>query len=163
MTNQLTQQQVQDLLHYDPATGFFVWRVKPCKNLPAGTLAGSTNDEGYRVLRLGGKLQKAHRVAWLYVHGEWPSMCIDHINGIRGDNRIANLRCVTHRANMENQRSAHANSTTRLLGVSKRGERYVARIRMDGQLRYLGTFATGEEASLAYLAEKRRIHAACSI
>lgn len=163
MTSALSQEELRAMLHYDPQTGEFVWLVKPSKKLPSGAIAGGLNDEGYRVIRIRGLLHKAHRLAWLYVHGEWPAMCIDHINGVRDDNRTANLRCVSQRANMENQRFAHTNSKTGLLGVTQDAGRFTARIRSRGSLRYIGTYATPEEAAAAYIAKKRDLHPGCTI
>lgn len=163
MTSALSQEELRAMLRYDPQIGEFVWLVKPSKRLPSGAIAGGLNAEGYRVIRLCGRLYKAHRLAWLYVHGEWPAMCIDHINGVRDDNRIANLRCVTHGENMQNQRRAHANNKTGKLGVAPDGIKFLSRIRVGGRSQFVGSFATAEEASTAYIAAKRRLHSACTL
>jgi hypothetical protein len=146
-------------MSYDPHTGVFVWLRRPCKNLKAGIEAGNLQPTGYRVIRIGGSLYKAHRLAWLYVHGHWPSDEIDHINGDKSDNRIANLRNVTHRQNMENRRHAHRNNRNGVLGVCPDGRKYSARIRAGGAQIHLGNFASVEEAGAAYLAAKRQLHA----
>lgn len=163
MYSDLTQDQLKQALHYDPETGVFVWRRKPCKNREAGSLAGNTQNTGYRVIRVNGTLYKAHRLAWLYVHGCWPSQYIDHINGQKADNRIENLREATHAENMENRLRAHANNKLGVLGVTKEKGRFVARIRVSGRLLHVGAYATAEAAGSAYISAKRSLHSACTI
>jgi hypothetical protein len=99
----------------------------------------------------------AHRLAWFYVHGVWPPVLIDHINGKRSDNRIVNLRLADWRLNMENKRRESYNSTG-LLGVKPNGKGFAARIGSRGVEHHLGTFRTPEEAHAAYVEAKRRLH-----
>jgi hypothetical protein len=94
-------------------------------------------------------------------HGAWPDGCIDHINGQKADNRISNLRKVTHAVNMQNQHRAARTSKTGLLGVSPNKTRFVANINVDGRRVYLGSFATAHDAHSAYLSAKRELHAGC--
>jgi hypothetical protein len=103
---------------------------------------------------------RAHRLAWLYVHDVWPDDQIDHINGCRDDNRIANLREVTNAQNMQNLHRPHSRNTSGYLGVHfvRERNRWGAQIRDNGRKRNLGHFATAEEASAAYLAAKRELH-----
>ena len=95
----------------------------------------------------------------MYVNGSWPIGEIDHVNGDRGDNRIANLRDVDHKTNSQNERRARAINTSGFLGVSKQGNKWQASIRHGGKQLYLGLFAAKEEAHSAYLAAKRLLHA----
>ena len=120
------------------------------------------------VIRVGGARHYAHRLAWLFATGEWPKETIDHINGDRGDNRIANLRDVPRRINCENQRKARSVNRVGLLGVSRAtgnrpGKPYTAFIGVRGKSVGLGYFPTAELAHEAYLAAKRRLHEGCSI
>ena len=101
-TRTLTQDRLKELLHYDPETGVFTRRVS-AGGKKAGSIAGADHNMGYRQISIGGKLYLAHRLAWLYVHGEWPGVCIDHINQVKNDNRIANLRDVPWGVNQENR------------------------------------------------------------
>ena len=105
MTNsQLTVERLRELLSYDPATGKFLWRVgRQC--MRAGAVAGATEVQGYRVIKIDGKIYKAHRLAWLYVTGEWPPEEIDHKNTDPQDNVWSNLRLATHSQNQANAKS----------------------------------------------------------
>lgn len=116
------------------------------------------------MLRLNGRSYGAHRVAYAFVYGAQPEM-IDHINGNRSDNRIANLRAATQSLNMQNRRTASSRSGTGALGATweAKDKKYRARIVFDGKRRSLGRFDTIEEASVAYLAAKRLYHAGCTI
>jgi hypothetical protein len=102
MSTTLTQQRLHELLHYDPSTGAFTWRVAPNRRIIAGSVAGVTETNGYRRIRIDGRQYGAHRLAWLYMHGEFPPNDIDHINRTRDDNRSTNLRAVTRKENMTN-------------------------------------------------------------
>ncbi|MBU5564323.1 HNH endonuclease, partial [Escherichia sp. S69_ASV_4] len=124
----------------------------------AGSYADSTRRaDGYRqvALRLDGKQYqlKAHRVAWILAHGAIPhGKQIDHINGIRDDNRLCNLRLVTQRENDQNRRKARGYSWNK--GCSK----WEAYIRVDGVRHHLGLFTTEAAARAAYLKVKARYH-----
>lgn len=130
--------------------------------MDAGSIAGTRTRKGYIRIHFSGKLYAAHRLAWFYVHGDWPRQQIDHINGNRADNRIANLRDVSARVNSQNRKRANANNSNGLLGVSKRsgGRRgFAAQIRNpDGTMNYLGRFDTAEAAHVAYLTAKASLH-----
>ena len=106
---------------------------------------------------MDGVSQYAHRLAWLYVHGVWPPHEVDHINGDRSDNRIANLRLATRQQNSENRHGAQSNSKTGLVGVSwhKRAGKWQAHIRVKGRTRYLGLFESTQDACMAYLQAKQ--------
>lgn len=106
-----------------------------------------------------------HRLAWLYVTGTWPSDQIDHVNGIRDDNRIFNLREATGPENNGNQRQARSDNKTGLLGVywDKQHKKFSAKIMFSGKHKYLGYFPTAEEAHAAYIKAKRELHSHCTI
>jgi len=158
----LTQEFLKEAIEYNSDTGGFVWKVSPGKRRKAGDVAGAIHNECYIVIRLQGKLYKAHRLAWFYIHGLWPDQ-IDHKNGIRSDNRINNLRNVTN--NKHNQRKPNANNLCGYLGVSfdKQTNKYRAHIRVNGQLKSLGYFTNPEAAHAAYLKAKRELHEFCTI
>ena len=163
-TADLTAARLRELLHYDPDTGVFTWRVHRGIKRVAGLPAGTINSRGYAQLKISpyGSIQ-GHRAAWLYAHGDWPSRHIDHINGNKADNRLVNLRDVTHSENQQNQRTAHRNNRVGLLGVSVSRGRYAATIQIDGANRHLGRFETAEEAHAAYIEAKRGLHGTCSL
>jgi HNH endonuclease len=91
----ITRTRLKEFLHYDPETGVFTWLVKPCRNILAGSIAGNVMNEGYVMVKIDRKNYKAHRLAWLYVHGTFPPDQLDHINRGRADNRLCNLRLST--------------------------------------------------------------------
>lgn len=162
----ITQLLLQHRLTYDPITGIFVWKNPAKYRLAyAGKEAGSLHVHGYIKISIDSLSYPAHRLAWLYVHGTFPIDCIDHINGIRNDNRIANLRAVNRKANAENRRKARAGHATGFLGVvwRPRNGKYEARININKKYKYLGLFSTPEEAHDAYLRAKRIHHTACTI
>jgi hypothetical protein len=161
----LTEQRLRELLHYDQFTGVFTWRVRR-GNVARGSVAGARKSDGYLQIGIDGRLFLAHRLAWLYMNGEWPAGDVDHMNWNILDNSAANLRDVPRMLNMQNQRKSHKDSYTGFLGVhfDKRRGKFIARITTPGTSRlHLGQFDTGEEAHAAYLAAKRVVHAGCEI
>lgn len=159
---ELTAEQLRRAIKYDPDTGLFC-RHRATPKRPAVPYGGSPNNWGHLRIFVCGNLHQAHRLAWLYMTGEWPIHEIDHVNGTKSDNRWANLRDVDRRTNQENQREAFATSQTGVLGVSLRDGKYWARIKSQGKMRYLGTFDTSEEAHAAYVQAKRLAHAGCTL
>ena len=111
-----TRKEVAKLLAYCPDTGVFTRTVSNNNRFPVGEIAGYINTKGYRQIKLGKKRYYASRLAWLFVHGEWPDGQIDHINHIRDDDRIKNLRVVSSRGNNRN-RSIASNNVSGVTGV----------------------------------------------
>lgn len=118
----------------------------------AGRVAGTVNNRGYKIIKIAGNKYREHRLAWLHVYGEWPADQIDHINRIKADNRIENLRVVNNSENMRNLPPRPLKPHT--LGVSfhQRDQRYVTAIRVDGKTISLGSFKTFDEARAARVA-----------
>ena len=156
--NALELNRLKELLNYDPDTGVFTWRVSKRGRAANGGPAGFTDKRGYRIITIDCATMKAHRLAWLYVHGVLPNTDIDHINGIRDDNRITNLRLATRSENNQNQRVARSDNKTGYLGVSKSGNKFKALIQVSKKLIYLGTFADPVSAHSAYVDAKRKSH-----
>lgn len=153
----LTQNRIKELLEYNQETGVFVNKVRRA-NQPIGKVAGCVNAIGYIKIAVDGRQYLAHRLAWLYIHGEFPEQ-IDHMNCNRGDNRIANLRPCSQKQNTQNIRGAHCDSYTGLLGIySLPSGRFRARIMVDGVSKHLGCFDTKEAAYNAYLLAKTQLH-----
>lgn len=161
---------LRSLLGYDPDSGVFVWLVdRGNGKSKVGDIAGYVDFHGYIKIEISGRAYTAHRLAWFLTHGVWPKY-VDHVNGIRSDNRIENLRDVDFRTNIQNQRKASSNNKTGFLGVAMRkkvyaGKPYTAQIRDPNAKRmiHLGYFETAEEAHAAYVAKKREIHPGCTI
>lgn len=155
---ELTQSRLKELLHYDPETGVFVWRI-PRGSAKTGDVAGCPHPEGYRKIMIDRKIYLAHRLAWLYVHGAWPKDEIDHRNGVRADNRFTNLREATRAENGQNLK-IRADNTSGFIGVSwyKPARKWQAHINLAGRNKNLGCFDTPEAAHAAYLAAKAEHH-----
>lgn len=156
----LTTQQARELFHYDPETGV-LWRKLTSLSRQVTSLSA-----GYVQARVRGNTYRAHRIIWLWLYGAWPSLHIDHVNGTRSDNRLANLREVTRSTNLQNLRDAHTDNQSGYLGVvhtSGRANPWRAEIFYRGKNHYLGRYATPEEAHDAYLEAKRRLHEGCTI
>ena len=155
-----SRERVQQLLHYDAATGEFTWLPRPREMFSddrtfhawnkrfAGKHAGGIDAYGYRLICINRIKIKAHRLAWLYVRGEPVPPQIDHIDMAHGNNRIGNLRMATGSQNMAN-RAMRSHTISGVRGVDIRRSRFRARIRYDRKLISLGTFASLEEAAKA--------------
>lgn len=150
------------MLSYDEGTGYFAWLVQ--KNsfggkVKVGAEAGYINPNGYREIRLNGKLYLGHRLAWFYTNREWPQSEMDHINGDPADNRISNLRCVTSSQNKMNTRVRSDNASGHK-GVSwgKSVNKWVARIGVNGKYKHLGCFESIDEAVAARAAAEKIYH-----
>lgn len=154
----ITQEELKKQLHYDPETGVFTWAIRKHK-VKFGAVAGRTKPKGYVEIRVNLFSYQAHRLAWLYVHGEWPEGLIDHINRNPSDNRIANLRVATYRQNFRNV-PVSARSSTGVKGVSPHSKsgKYRAAIRIEGKRLWLGLFNTIDEAAAAYEAAAKAHH-----
>ena len=159
----LSADYLRSVLNYNPLTGVFTRLVSTNSRVKVGDVAGCDNGKGYMVFSVLGRLYQAHRIAWLYMHGQWPDGNIDHIDGNPSNNAIANLRDVSQSVNMQNQRLAMSHNTSGYLGVSRNGKRWQAEIQSDGKRRPLGTHDTPVEAHAAYLEAKRRLHPGCTI
>ena len=152
----LTVHRLREVLRYDPLTGVFT-QAAPRQGapfVPGKIVHGVRLKGGYRSMRIDSKSYLAHRLAWLYVHGEWPPHTIDHINLIKDDNRIANLRVATNSEQHRNMPLTRAN-TSGFKGVTWREKRkkWEANISLPGRRqKFLGYFDTAEEAHAAYTA-----------
>lgn len=149
----VTGEKARELLDYDPETGRLSWKGKSAQ-------AGTLHIKGYWQVSILGRFYKAHRLAWLYVHGEWPNGDIDHLDGNRANNRISNLRDVTNAQNQQNRRRANKNSKSGILGASWDENRglWQAHITLDRKKIHIGRFSTAEEAHAAYVAAKNKLH-----
>lgn len=156
-----TDESIRRLLRFDSKTGKLFWTERVNRRVKAGGEAGTLTRYGYKQVCISKYRYMAHRLVFFLATGAWPLGSIDHLNGIKTDNRLANLRVTDASGNAQNQRRAHRNSATGLLGVSpppKGRTRFRATIHHRGKTTYIGSFATPEEAHKAYLAAKSRIH-----
>ena len=150
MRSDLTQERLQFLLSYDPETGEFKFLVSRGGRM-SGSVAGYIQRDGYSKIRIDNYGHVAHRLAWLYVTGAFPTGELDHINGVRSDNRFSNLRDVSHTENQRNCGLA-SNNTSGYRGVCfhKQMQRWMARVHVNDKKIYLGLFDTPEDAHAAY-------------
>lgn len=147
----LTLDMLREVATYNPETGEFV-RIKGALKKFVGAVMGKLDTHGHRQIRLFGRDYAAHRLAWLWVYGEWPQGIIDHINGKPDDNRIANLRVATFSQNQANTRMRVDNSSGRRGVFRTPYNSWQAYIHVRRKRINLGTFSTMEEASQARLA-----------
>ena len=152
---QITQDQLRDILSYDPRTGIFTWKK-------SGRSAGCKNSSGYIVIRIGnrpGKLLYAHRLAWLYMTGEWPTQEIDHIDRDRSNNKIDNLRQATIHQNRQN-RPPRSDSSSGIRGVfqNKLSGSWRAKIAAGNKTKNLGSHIRFCEAIKARKAAEIALH-----
>lgn len=156
--NKLDIDLLRSVLHYDAETGVFTWKVRTSNRIKIGGVAGAVGEHGYILIRIHGVLYKAHRLAWFYVHGEWPQAEVDHINGRPADNRLCNLREATRKQNMEN-RGLNANNSTGYRGVTftKRLGKFKATLRHHWKTHNLGHFDTAEEAAAVVSAKRAEL------
>ena len=156
MRSSLTAERLRALMHYNPETGEFSRRMHLSNRSRASSVVGNKHSSGYIIICVDGSPRRAHRLAWLYVYGEWPKEQIDHINGIRDDNRIANLRDISHIENKKHR--AVAVKPGRLLGAGfhKMTGRWTSQMTVNYKKIHLGYFKTEMEAHLAYVAAKAK-------
>lgn len=144
-------ERLKIILSYDQETGIFIWRVKTSSRACVGYVAGHLTNCGYRSIKIDGRHILAHRLAWLYMTGEWPTDDIDHINLDRTDNRWINLRSATRSQNKANAAAPVCN-TSGFKGASwhKSTKKWRATIKVAGKPQHLGSFSSAEEAHTAY-------------
>jgi hypothetical protein len=157
----LTADVLRRYLDYNPETGEFTWRISPVDRIPAGAVAGYPDGKkGYMLVTVRGHEYFAHRLAWLYVTGEWPKDQIDHINHQKADNRSCNLREATNAQNQVN-RPRHTFKSKSGAPVKRpyRGVQEKPCGSYEAHLgrRYLGSFRTAEQASDAYWEEAEKV------
>lgn len=152
----LTQAKLKSIMRYDPATGHLYWLEARNGGARKGDRAGCYM-RGYIMVKIDGRSYGAHRLAFLYMTGSLPEM-VDHKNGVRGDNRWINLRAATRKQNCANSKLQKRNKLG-LKGVYQASKgAFVARIKHNGQLKYLGSFKSAAEAHAAYVEAAHRLH-----
>lgn len=153
----LTAELLRDALDYDLTTGRFTWKKPHKPQLRPGDPAGSIS-KGYRKIKVGGRTYSAHRLAWLFVHGRWPISELDHIDGDKQNNAIANLRECSRSQNIANA-GARRNSNTGIRGVYlRKNGRFEVVLGKNGKPFYVGIFADIATAAVAAEQAARVLH-----
>jgi hypothetical protein len=156
----ITQEQLKQVLHYDPRTGIFTW-LESYRSTRIGQEAGNVSGR-YRYITIGGVRHLAHRLVYLYMTGafpSWPYVQIDHINNNKFDNRWENLRAVAGPENSWNRSISSAN-TSGFKGASYKAKsgKYYSTIGVNGEHIHLGSYDTAEEAAKAYEEAARKVY-----
>lgn len=151
----LTAEWLREHMAYVPELGVFMWKVRGAGRT-VGKHLGTMNRDGYVAIKVNNTVFYAHRLAWFYVHGEWPSGSIDHIDKVRTNNAIANLRKATPAQNAARRKTIRTLAPSR--GVFPQSGGFVARIHHAGKRHYIGYFKTEALAKAAYEAKAKEIH-----
>ena len=152
----LSHEYLLSILEYKD--GNLIWKDEK-KYRMFGKVAGTLHPRGYIHIIINGVLFKAHRLIWFYHYKEWPKHTIDHINRIKTDNRIENLRDLSMVDNFENVIKANKNNSTGLRGVSKVKCNKFRAVIIKNKIKYhIGHFDSPEEAHNAYLNYKKILH-----
>jgi hypothetical protein len=167
---ELTAEMAAKWVQYNPLTGDFIWLSRDRNQFAtqaaftgwnsskAGNVAGSIERHGYRVIGINDWVYKAHRLAWLLTHGEFPADEIDHINGDRADNRLCNLRAVSHGDNLRNARRPVHNKSGHVGVIWHRsGKKWMAYITARGVRTHLGLYSNISDAIAARKSAQQRL------
>jgi len=151
-------------IQYCARTGAFTWKSS-VGGVVVGQPAGYINSNGYMVIGFAGQKFRLHRLAWMLTHGSWPIGVIDHVNGDRTDNRLANLREVSQAVNLQNMRVPTKANTSGFLGVYWSGKRkgFMAAVHLGKKGKRRGPYKTAERAYVAYVDLKRKHHVGCTL
>lgn len=168
MKQQPTIDELKAIMEYECESGRLLWKVRRNSRngkVKPGAEVGSLTKTGYKEAAVCGYRTYVHRLAWALHYGAWPAKNIDHIDGDKLNNRIANLRDCAQAVNVENIRKVRSDNTSGYTGVLWRADkkRWCAVIQVGGKRKRLGGYDTPEQAHEAYLAAKRELHAGCAI
>lgn len=160
----ITQKRLKELMKYDEKNGIFIRTITRGKE-PKGKIAGTYDLHGYRTITIDRKSHKEHRLAWLYIYGYLPENDIDHINGVRDDNRICNLREVARSCNLRNKKNISSKNKSGVTGVYRHsnGHAWCAAIWNNNKIFYLGSYKKFKDAVQArWEAEKKFNYPNCT-
>jgi hypothetical protein len=158
----LSIERLRQVLRYEPDTGIFYWIKRRTHKNKLGKNASIVRSHGYLNICIDSQYYYTHRLAWFYVHGEWPEV-IDHINADITDNRIENLRSVAQGVNLQNMRKVRKDNKSGLMGARQTSCGFQTSVKINGEKHYLGHYKTAEEAHNVYMKAKRELHEGCTI
>lgn len=154
----ITQERLKELLTYSPETGDFIWNYD-IGNVKKGTVVKCKDSYGYITVGIDKKKYLSHRLAWLYMMGEFPKNCIDHINNLRDDNRFINLREATVSQNNKNKSISKRNTSgAKGVSFSKVKNKWTAHCSVNSRDRHIGDFLSLEDAKTAYINFAKKHH-----
>jgi len=155
----LTQDEIKKYLNYNPETGIFIWLCDRGIRKTKGKIAGSKFRSGYILIKINDIFYPAHRLAWIYMFGSEPLEFIDHINRIKDDNRICNLREASRIQNGYN-REISSNNTSGIKGISwcSHHKRWVARVGVNKIRKCIGYFKSINDAESAIVDARKKYH-----
>jgi hypothetical protein len=153
----LTHDVLKGVLDYYPDSGIFKSRNKTSKK-PAGSVVGCIGTHGYLVIAVKGRSYLAHRLAWFYMHGEWPKDLIDHVNGVKVDNRFVNLRECSKSQNGQNSKARKSFSGVKSVEWHTGAGKWRVRMEVAGKRHHIGFFVCLEQAEQAAIAARERLH-----
>lgn len=160
MTIDPSVERVRECFDYNQDTGVFIWKIRTSNRIRVGDPTGciSTTD-GYMYIRLDRRNHVAHRLAWAFVHGYFPPDDVDHINGIRSDNRIGNLREASRAENGQNRKTS-SNNKSGVKGVCRhqKSGKWRAQVHFEGKQHFFGLYDSLECASEAARAGREKLH-----
>lgn len=145
-------------LSYNADTGVFTWTKSPSNCVTAGNVAGVRRKDGYVKINFKNKAYLAHRLAWWYVHGEFPTDILDHIDRDKSNNKITNLRVSSKIKNAQNINVNNTRAVSGLAGAFKARTAWSSKLKIGDTLIRLGTFKTPEDAHKAYMKAKQELH-----
>lgn len=147
LPNETSLEEIREAFRYDTDRGVLLWNGR--KGRPDGAHAGAPDKDGYLVTRLKGRRYPVHRIVFALVHGRWPQGDIDHVNRVRDDNRVENLRECTRTQNNGNC-GARKHNKSGYKGVYFSQGKWRAMIRFNKKGHHIGCYASAVEASAAY-------------
>ena len=159
----ITADHIRSILDYNPQTGEFVWKVHHRRPDLIGKRAGSPTNMGYWSIAINNQKRLAHRLAWLYMTGSFPTGHVDHKDGNKQNNAFDNLREVSRFGNLQNMRKPTRANKSGFLGVCAHQGKWLVQIMFNGKRIRESGFDTPEEAHQRYLELKRIHHATCTI
>jgi hypothetical protein len=155
----LSWDYLREILGYSKETGEFTWKVRRGGKAVAGSIAGRKSSTGYIQIGINGNFFLAHRLAWFYVKGEWPEGCIDHINGIRSDNRWINFRAATRSQNQHNgQLRSNNKSGHKNVSINKKSGKWDVKVCKGRKVHHGGSFSNIAEAARAAAKLREKLH-----
>ena len=151
-------ERLRELFDLDRETGVLTRKVRTSYRIKVGDVAGSLNHHGYLMVRVDGKRLGAHRVVFALANGYWPEQ-VDHVNGVRTDNRPANLRAATREENQHNARRPVTNkSGVKGVSLDKASGKWRAYCWVNNRQHSIGYFTAIEAAAAAVRAARERLH-----